>query len=41
MNRKVITSEELFEGAQEVVIIHADEEYRLRITGSNKLILTK
>lgn len=41
MNRKVISSEELFEGLQELIIIHADEEYRLRITASNKLILTK
>jgi hemin uptake protein HemP len=36
-----IQSEVLFEGRSEVVILHRDEEYRLRVTKSDKLILTK
>lgn len=32
---------ELFGGAREVVIEHANDEYRLRITHQGKLILTK
>jgi hemin uptake protein HemP len=28
-------------GARELIIEHAGEEYRLRITGKGKLILTK
>jgi len=31
----------LFEGRREVVIVHNGEEYRLRITRQDKLILTK
>jgi hemin uptake protein HemP len=38
---KSITSAELFESRQEIIIIHAGEQYRLRITNNNKLILTK
>lgn len=34
-------SEELFGAKKEVVILHDGEEYRLRITRNNKLILTK
>lgn len=36
-----ITSESLFRGGMEVVIRHAGEAYRLRITRQNKLILNK
>lgn len=37
----VISSQELFRDQQEVIILHAGEEYRLRITSNGKLILTK
>lgn len=36
-----IQSPALFGDDREVVIIHQDQEYRLRITRSDKLILTK
>jgi hemin uptake protein HemP len=36
-----IHSTELFSTAREVVIEHAGEEYRLRLTRQDKLILTK
>lgn len=36
-----IPSPELFQGGQEVVIRHDGQDYRLRITRQNKLILTK
>ncbi|MEW6036970.1 MAG: hemin uptake protein HemP [Pseudomonadota bacterium] len=39
--RSVWCSEELFSATNEVVILHGGEEYRLRITRNNKLILTK
>lgn len=39
--KRSITSAELFGARQEIIIQRAGEEYRLRITGSNKLILTK
>lgn len=35
------SSEAIFRGQREVLIAHGAERYRLRITGSNKLILTK
>lgn len=35
------TSESLFGAAKELIIIHAEENYRLRITRNQKLILTK
>lgn len=38
---RTITSAELFGTGQEIVITHAGEQYRLRITANNKLILTK
>lgn len=31
----------LFRGEREIVIVHRGQEYRLRITKSDKLILTK
>ncbi|WP_340322249.1 hemin uptake protein HemP [Chelatococcus albus] len=33
--------QELLKGGRELVIIHNDERYRLRITARGKLILTK
>ncbi len=36
-----VTSEVLFNGAQQLVIEHAGEVYQLRITKQGKLILTK
>lgn len=38
---KFTTSEVLFAGARELVIAHAGDEYRLRLTNQGKLILTK
>ncbi|MEJ0017174.1 MAG: hemin uptake protein HemP [Acetobacteraceae bacterium] len=40
-NASTVNSEELFGGGRELMIRHADSVYRLKITGSNKLILTK
>lgn len=40
-SRPVYTSEELLQGTHEVAIMHGDQEYRLRLTGNGKLILTK
>lgn len=39
--RKPCRSEDLFGRSNELVILHDGEEYRLRITRNNKLILTK
>jgi hemin uptake protein HemP len=36
-----IPTDFLFQGAQEILISHHGENYRLRITRSGKLILTK
>lgn len=36
-----ISSRELFNGGNELLIEHAGHKYRLRITRQNKLILTK
>lgn len=38
---KVINSEQLFDGARELVIQHGQEKYYLRLTNQGKLILTK
>jgi len=38
---KCLTTETLFEGKNEIFIVHHDAEYRLRITKNDKLILTK
>jgi hemin uptake protein HemP len=35
------SSDEIFKGLREIVIHHNGAEYRLRITASDKLILTK
>jgi hemin uptake protein HemP len=34
-------SRDLFIGTREIIIAHAGESYRLRLTAQNKLILTK
>ena len=39
--RPAVRSDELFRGTREIVIVHGDDEYRLRITRAGKLILTK
>jgi len=36
-----IASEQLMKGKREIIIQHGPEEYRLRITASGKLLLTK
>jgi len=41
MEKKAYTSEVLFGDLHEIIISHAGEKYRLRITANNKLILTK
>lgn len=41
MSARTITSAELFDNLREIIILHAGEEYRLRITCNGKLILTK
>ena len=41
VSNRVVTSEVLFSGARELVIKHAGEDYRLRLTNQGKLILTK
>jgi hemin uptake protein HemP len=41
MAQKTIESSELFGDSQEIVILHDGAAYRLRITSTNKLILTK
>ncbi len=38
---RAITSEVLFAGKRELLIQHAGDSYRLRITNQGKLILTK
>lgn len=38
---RVVTSEDLLAGGRELVIRHEHATYLLRLTGSNKLILTK
>jgi len=39
--QSVIASEQLLQGQNEVLIRHAGQEYRLRLTKQNKLILNK
>jgi hemin uptake protein HemP len=36
-----IASRDLFVATKEILIQHGEETYRLRLTGQNKLILTK
>jgi hemin uptake protein HemP len=40
-NRRTISSEALMQGERVVVIRHGAEEYRLQLTSTGKLILTK
>lgn len=37
----VLDVRELLRGSREVIILHAGERYRLRVTANDKLILTK
>jgi hemin uptake protein HemP len=39
--QRQISSTSLFHGRREIVILHHGQEYRLRITKADKLILTK
>jgi hemin uptake protein HemP len=39
--RTRLSSRDLFRGGREIVILHAGQEYLLRITRTDKLILTK
>ena len=39
--QRTFTSQELFEGADEIVLLHNGAQYRLRVTRQDKLILTK
>ena len=41
LNKRVIRSDELFQGEREIIIIHDDDYYRLFITKSKKLVLNK
>ena len=41
MSPGTLTSADLFRNLREIVIQHAGENYRLRITSNDKLILTK
>ena len=38
---RMITSADLFAGADEIVVLHNGAHYRLRVTRQDKLILTK
>jgi len=37
----MVESEDLFKGGKEIVILHGEEEYRLRLTKNDRLLLTK
>ena len=41
MNGSRIDSRELFATEREIIIAHGEDNYRLRLTSQNKLILTK
>ena len=41
VSNRHLSSTALFRGQREIVILHRGQEYRLRITKSDKLILTK
>ena len=38
---QTLTTEVLFDGRDEIILLHNGSSYRLRITRQNKLILTK
>jgi len=40
-SRLEISSGDLLRGHRELMIVHGDQEYRLRLTQNDKLILTK
>lgn len=40
-DRRRLLSADLLAGGREAVIVHGQDEYRLRVTGNGKLILTK
>jgi hemin uptake protein HemP len=39
--QRIVSSETLLAGRRELIIQHGAEQYRLRLTASNKLILVK
>jgi hemin uptake protein HemP len=39
--QRIVNSQDLLQGQKELWILHGDEMYRLRITASGKLYLTK
>ena len=41
MSGNRLDSRELFATEREIIIVHGEENYRLRLTSQNKLILTK
>ena len=41
MSGNRLDSRELFATEREIIIVHGEESYRLRLTSQNKLILTK
>jgi len=41
MSGNRIDSRALFSAEREIIIVHGEENYRLRLTSQNKLILTK
>jgi len=41
MSGNRIESRALFSAEREIIIVHGEESYRLRLTSQNKLILTK
>jgi hemin uptake protein HemP len=41
MHGNRIDSRELFAMDREIIIVHGEETYRMRLTSQNKLILTK
>jgi hemin uptake protein HemP len=40
-SERQVPSAALFQGRREIIIVHHGQEYRLRITRADKLILTK
>ena len=40
-SERQVPSTALFQGRREIIIVHHGQEYRLRITRADKLILTK
>ncbi len=39
--KRILDLRDLLAGAREAIIVHGSEHYRLRLTASGKLILTK